>query len=135
MTCVKRIGIDTAQIHPQNPRMIRALITKTIVLAAVLGIATAGWSCGVLGGAGVLGTRSVVASGKGMPGSDNAMKDCQDAGKAQVSSPCVFLCAVTVSVAPQVSRLTAVQVGEARYAASPSFESWLIQPEPYPPRA
>ena len=109
-----------------------------IVLTALLGVVTSGWACGLTREVSMPGGQHAMASmddASALPG--NPMKDCQGSGtsRSNVPAPCVALCAVTVTVAPAISPAIAVVIGEPHYPASPSLHSWLVQPEPYPPRA
>jgi len=117
--------------------MIRSLAKTTIMFVALLGVVTAGWACGLTSTYSVPGGPHSMAADESSAIPDNSMKDCQRSGTAKSEVPplCVALCAVTVTVAPSISRLVVVQIGEPQYPAGPSIRNWLIEPEPYPPRA
>jgi hypothetical protein len=118
--------------------MIRSLARKAIVFTALLGFVTSGWACGLMSAGNMPGSQHATVSAdnsSALP--DNPMRDCQDSGtaKSDVLPLCIALCAMTVTVTPEISRAVAIQIGLPHYPAGPSIRNWLIQPEPYPPRA
>jgi hypothetical protein len=118
--------------------MIRALAKTAILFVAMLGIVTWGWACGLTWPEGVPAGEHAVASAQGAAAlRESPMKDCHDSGtaKSSVVTPCFALCAIAINMTPAVTGAVAVQVGEPHYPAAPSLQDWLVQPEPYPPRA
>jgi hypothetical protein len=122
--------------HPRN--MIWACAKKLMVLVTLTGVVAGGWGCGLM-----QAPPEALANGHdrlaAVPeeGSSVPMPDCHPTERDADTSvqPCAALCAVTLSFAPHVVPPVALEFGQPEYPAAPTMHDWLIQPEPYPPRA
>jgi len=120
--------------------MITAIAKKVVACVALTGLTAGGWGCGL-----AWVDRSApnpshhTASANGFDGTataENPMHDCQPAGGdgGVTVRPCAALCALTVTMGPDISSPIALEFGPPHYPAAPFLYEWLNQPEPYPPR-